>query len=464
MGIIDKDPTRTIVLRKKFSSQMYNRFSKLKGLIRKAVVDEDVLGLKNTPQNFKILQDLTTPGQKAFAFRTSEEKVSAFMAWLHEMIGNEVLEMVQGPGIGREPWANMYIRSAYQKGLSEAYARLKKEGVEVSEQILPISSSFYLPFHAERIGLIYSRVWSDLTGVTQVMETQISRILALGLAQGENPEKIARRLNDRISKIGITRARLIARTEIVRSHNLGALAEYEQAEKTIGKKVNVRWWTALDERVRGNPDGKYPNAIPSHWNRHDKVYTREDAEELLGDPNCFIGSTKVSSKMSSIKKLYKRYYVGPIVTVLLESGNSFVCSPNHPIVVENSEYMIDAKNLKVGDVLISCDIKDCVTFEELWELLFDKDVIETTAFITEKSFHGDGTYGRGNCFVRINGTIDTEENFDSYYIDFVKIVDFQFYDGYVYNMETESGKYVANNVVVGNCRCALLPAVGESPD
>jgi SPP1 gp7 family putative phage head morphogenesis protein len=47
------------------------------------------------------------------------------------------------------------------------------------------------------------------------------------------------------------------------------LTEYRQKE--IGVK-KYTWRTSLDERVRGNPLGKFPKAIPSHWDREGKIF------------------------------------------------------------------------------------------------------------------------------------------------------------------------------------------------
>lgn len=49
------------------------------------------------------------------------------------------------------------------------------------------------------------------------------------------------------------------------------------------------WRCQDDERVRGRPDGKYPDANPSHWDRNGEVYSYDDPPEdgLPGEPiNC----------------------------------------------------------------------------------------------------------------------------------------------------------------------------------
>lgn len=45
----------------------------------------------------------------------------------------------------------------------------------------------------------------------------------------------------------------------------------EERQKSIGVE-EYEWMTQLDERVRGRPDGLYPNAVPSHWARQGKIF------------------------------------------------------------------------------------------------------------------------------------------------------------------------------------------------
>jgi len=190
--------------------------------------------------------------------------------------------LVTGPTLGlSEPWTNTYIRSSYQKGIASTRGELRRSGIEIPSfggipGILdPIRVAFNQPFHADRVGLIYTRTFNELKGVTDEMGKQISRLLAQGVAEGRNPRNIGRDLANRIDKIGITRGTLIARTEIIQSHNEAAINENAYAESLIGEEVLVQWWSALDSRVR-----------PTHEQRHGRVYTRDVAQQLIGEPNC----------------------------------------------------------------------------------------------------------------------------------------------------------------------------------
>lgn len=135
--------------------------------------------------------------------------------------------------------------------------------VPVLESDEMIQAAFNQPFHLDRVGLISTRVYSDLKGITTAMDTQISRVLGQGIADGDGPMKLAQLLTKTISgpvgDLSLTdtlgrfipaerRAKILARTEIVRAHHAATMQEYKNwgAE---GVKVKAEWTTAGDGRV-----------------------------------------------------------------------------------------------------------------------------------------------------------------------------------------------------------------------
>lgn len=263
------DPTRTIGLRTRFADDAVRRLKKLKRELIASIVDNDAFGFRQQPTA------LREAGQSEWAYTWDQEKVEGFQAWLEEQEAAGILEVTQGPGtVGPEPWSNTYIRSAYQKGMAQGNSYLKSSGI-IQAGELDIVQAFYQPFNVNRVGLLYTRAFDMLNGVTAAMNTDMSRVLAAGLAAGKGPSQIARELAGRVDSIGIVRARRIARTEIVGAHNHGALAEYEQAERFLGETVDVQWFATLDERVRS-----------THAARHEKIYTKAEAATLISEPNC----------------------------------------------------------------------------------------------------------------------------------------------------------------------------------
>lgn len=239
------DPTQSKTLRNQYSAAMYNRFRNLKGLINTTIIKNDAMNLKD-PQIRTILKVLEAIPAYDFPADKTTGKVNQFKEWLQNTIDEGILEITDESGniiTSAEHWQNTYIRTAYAKGLRKSTTLLKTKGIDLPDQ--RIVTMFNAPIHSETLETLYMRNFNELKGITNVMDQQISRELVNGLSQGHNPRKIARVINDRVDKIGITRSRMLARTEVIRSFNEAALNRYQQAG--VGEvEMEVEWLHAAD--------------------------------------------------------------------------------------------------------------------------------------------------------------------------------------------------------------------------
>jgi SPP1 gp7 family putative phage head morphogenesis protein len=260
------DPTHTTTLRNRMVAESNRRFDELIKVIRKAVVEEDCLALKSAPHTL-----LETPGERAFDFTIGERKVREFLRWLDEQVKKGLLVWEDLEDIGQSvypAWTNKFVRQAYERGVSRARSELGKLGY-IAPTVAGIEAIGGISFdmgvmHVERMGLLFSRVYSELRGITEQMEQQIGRVLAQGLLDGDNPRTIARKLVAAINGTGAgdlglkdtlgrfiparRRAEIMARTEIIRAHHLGSIQEYRNWG-VAGVKIIAEWVTAGDERV-----------------------------------------------------------------------------------------------------------------------------------------------------------------------------------------------------------------------
>lgn len=226
------DPTKTIVLRRQYEAETTRRFRALRNIVMDFVKDQDALGLRtNAPR---------------FEFVNSPNKVAPFIKWLRSQSDFVILDGVNIGNASQRSWQNVYISSAYQRGISSAAGNLRGAGAEVRDEY--ISSAFFQPVHAERAGLIYTRAFSDLEGITSTMSTRMGRSLARGIIEGRGVNAIARQLADDVTSIGLTRARVIARTEVINAHAEASLTTYEQAG-VEGVNVLSEFATAGDSAV-----------------------------------------------------------------------------------------------------------------------------------------------------------------------------------------------------------------------
>lgn len=258
------DPTRTTALRNAFVKEMRRRFNELVRIVRQAVDKDDCFGLRK----IQVMQ-MTSPGNAAFAFPRSQDKVEAFMKWLQQQIDRGILRVGELPQVGAAiegAWTNKFIFDTYKRGVMRARYELIKAGYDVPtiEQTGGWEISMGTPFHLDRLGLLYTRVYSDLKGITAAMDSQIARILAQGIADGDNPMLLARKLVATINgtgmgDLGITdtlgrfipakrRAEMLARTEIIRAHHQATIQEYMNW-RVEGVMIKAEWGTAGDDKV-----------------------------------------------------------------------------------------------------------------------------------------------------------------------------------------------------------------------
>lgn len=292
------DPTRTIFLRQSFVRDFARRFLAFKSLIRQAIVDRDCLALSPSPQATQITIHevaLALPLHQAFDFPRSGDKVEAFMKWLHEMERSGILQLETRQQLGQaveSRWSDLYIKDSYQRGVQRARYELLHAGYAVPslEATGGIMASMSLPFHIDRVGLLYTRTFSGLKGITDAMDHQISQVLAQAMADGDGARVIAKKLlatidGNNAGTLGITdtlgrfipaeqRAAMLARTEVIRALHQGNIQEMKNwgAEGVI---VKAEWKTAGF------------NVCPECASLEGKVFTLDEIESMIPrHPNC----------------------------------------------------------------------------------------------------------------------------------------------------------------------------------
>ena len=95
---------------------------------------------------------------------------------------------------------------------------------------------------------------------------RVESIISVGVQRGRLAKDIATDVAEKFD-IPLNRAKLIARDQTAKFNS--SLTRIRQTDLGISQYI---WHTAGDERVRGNPDGLYPKADPSHWDRDGKVF------------------------------------------------------------------------------------------------------------------------------------------------------------------------------------------------
>ena len=222
------DPTGTATLRRRYAQKLRGAFDRLSAEINAGIRDSDVFGLQT---------DTLEPPN--VALQTDDEKIRQFMQWLNTQTDRGVLETIDRDD-------NPYVRSAYRRGLVDADQSLRDAGIEVGD--VDLDEVFNQGVHERTLQRLYTKNYENLKDVNGVMASQIRDELSRGLAEGINPNDMARNITDRVDKIGKTRATVLARTETIDAYSEATLNRYDNFGVTQ-VEVQAEWLTAGDNRV-----------------------------------------------------------------------------------------------------------------------------------------------------------------------------------------------------------------------
>jgi hypothetical protein len=204
---------------------------------------------------------------------------------------------------------------------------------------------------------------------------------------------------DIIGGVGRRHARLIARDQT--NKMVAVLTQTRQTSIGIEEYI---WRTAGDQRVVGNPSGKYPDGNAKHmdhYHRAGKIF-RWDSPPPDGHPGsgiqCLPGSTIIDFS-DGCHKLWRRFFSGYMVHVTSGDGGNLEATPNHPVMTHRGLLPID--EIKEGDYLINrfCntgsisetnDGEFVSSFKDVFDTCYHS-IGSTVRSGTEFDFHGDGT-------------------------------------------------------------------------
>jgi SPP1 gp7 family putative phage head morphogenesis protein len=250
---------------KSFEQTIVSRLRTLRTDIMTSLVERDAFGLKPTP-----LFALAATGRREFAFTRNPDKHRSFLAWLRRQLETHVLD---GELRAR---GHIVIRAAYQRGVQHAHQQLKKAGIE------PPPLTFQVPLHADTIELLYTRAFHELEGMTTRMATEMSRVLAEGLSQGQTPIEIAKALSERVN-VSLTRARTIVRSELMSAYAEATLNSYQVVGiQAVGIEPELEIMTAGDASVCLVCKAKAYTSGGAH-----RIFTISEARGVIPiHPNC----------------------------------------------------------------------------------------------------------------------------------------------------------------------------------
>jgi SPP1 gp7 family putative phage head morphogenesis protein len=117
-------------------------------------------------------------------------------------------------------------------------------------------------FVQQNVGLVKS-VQSDLL-------SDVAKVVTESFEKGSRVEVLKKRVQERFG-VSESKASLIARDQVLKLN-----ANITKQRMQDAGVARYKWSTARDERVRGNPGGKYPDTPGNHWRLEGKVFSWDD--------------------------------------------------------------------------------------------------------------------------------------------------------------------------------------------
>lgn len=251
------DPTRTVTTRQRYARGVRGALAGVRSALREGIVELDAFGLQT--------EALADP-PRDFNFSSDAEKERAFDEWLDEQLNDDVLQ-----AYGEN---NQWIERAYERGVRDGNTDLRSTNTASPDEV---AVAIDLPEHRDKLETVFSRNFRQLEGLTADIGSDMSRILADGMAAGDGPRDLASDLADVIGRVddgtprgAMSRATMIARTEVLNAHHQGQITQWE------------RFGVERVEPILAPGACEQCQAIASQ-----APYTRQEAASILpAHPNC----------------------------------------------------------------------------------------------------------------------------------------------------------------------------------
>lgn len=376
-------------------------------------------------QELYALAHQTKPTTNAgpWAFQSDPRKVKLFLQWLKRMWREELFDRLEDEEADEADDAYWYrfVDQGFRKGAGRAWEDYVKAHPELRTESLDfyrgtreqfLKSSFAQPESVDKIKLLAGRTYSDLKNVTEDMSARMVRELTEGLARGEHPNQIGKRMAE-VTDLGEARAKVVARHEIASAHSEGQLLAFKElGVEELG--VAVEWTTSGRDKCSQLPKGanKIGCVCPICEALEGIVVKTSEAHGMLpAHVGCLPGNVLVLSR-DSITGSSERLYDGDVVVIRTAGDRVLTCTPNHPILTDLG--WVAAGLLDVGSNVVcdeGCEWKGLVNdqhehvptaIKEVANSFWGSGEVLTAEVPTPAPyFHGDGT-GSKVAIVRTN--------------------------------------------------------------
>ena len=219
---------------------------------------------------------------KRYSFRT----LPAVLGSLLESAGKIVDRIIAGTDAVTSWFALEYVLPAAEKGAAQAWRNLGAQTVKYLADRPTLMSLITSDAYQKRLGLLQTREFELMKGLSGTVKQELGEVLTAGLAQGIGPREIAKNITAQTG-VEIRRAERIARTEVGSALRTARLDEATDASVRLGLKLKMMHLSALS-----------PTTRLSHAERHGILYPIEEERDWQAS-----GSNAINCKCSATEVL-----------------------------------------------------------------------------------------------------------------------------------------------------------------
>lgn len=215
------DPTGTGDIRRRWAGVTEIKLRRVRAALQKAVMQQDVLGLK--PGSTSPLALAGSTGSREIGFQT----------WLDNMLKNVVVED------GR--WQRTFIAAAYNRGVARAM-RLTGSNAKPDDM-------------TETIESLTTLALTELQGIMEAFSQRALRVASLAWLHNDLPPETMKEMELALKSVATVRTRALVETLTVKAFNTGTLDQFEAAGKSHVGVIpeTIRTGRTNDQRIIDAP-------------------------------------------------------------------------------------------------------------------------------------------------------------------------------------------------------------------
>jgi len=241
-------------------------FKKIKKIVTNIKVATEKELIEKLPALLEQYQrDIKIDSQKIYSLA----KLDGYSEFIKEIFENLRFEV--GVGTGATDETLIGITNSTAKNISSFH---KKQFNKVFKTVLGVSPTLTEKWLEPKIESFIERNIALIESIPEEYFSKLETTIRQGVESGKTTKELKEEIQKAINNKLFDRAQLIARDQT--NKFFGNLNELRQKEAGVSK---YKWRTSKELSVRGRPDGLYPNADPSHWEREGVTFSWDDPPE-----------------------------------------------------------------------------------------------------------------------------------------------------------------------------------------